>query len=826
MTAPLLNREARRALVKGESTLDGIDHVEVLTHRSGVRQATLLVHLLRGPVPADLDATRVRVLGGVRVDPLVNPVRVLWAHPADALIAHAPPGVGTADQSLVKEAVPPAGRARVLVVRTSSTGDWSGYLLGLTGPGGEGSPAGFDEPLSTCPFAFTVDCHEGIDCRPDEVCLPVPAVSPALDYLARDYAGLRDRLLDRLAVLLPGWTDRNPADPLVTLSELFAYAGDRLTYRQDAIAAEAHLATARLRPSVRRHARLLDYRMHEGCAARTWLAFHASAPTDLPARVPIAAVDEPLPPGTDVESALDAGAAVFETLLPVALHPDRNRLDLHAWGDPDACLPVGATSGWLRHHTGHDPRLRAGHVLVLAPIDESGAVAGDEARRHAVRLVRDPIVRADPFAPAGMIVSELHWAAADALLVPLPVARRAGDDSAAPAAVALANVALAEHAAALPPRMLLPSQAPADGRYEPRLPTGRHRVAWTDTVVDDHSATAALLPDPRRALPAVLLDDGARTWTPVPDLLTSGRLDAHVVAEPETSGAVRLRYGDGINGRRPAPGTTFTAWPRIGGGAAGNIGADVLALPLPTPGHAPPAGVTVTNPLPAVGGVDPQSVDEVKQLAPHAFRTQLRAVTSADHAAAAEENPNVQRAVARRRWTGSWYAQEVTLDPVSHRAGDPSLVAEVAATLDVRRLAGVDVEMAPPVHVPLEIVLEVCVADGHLAADVERRLRAELSTRILPDGRLGFFHPDRLTFGQSLYISDLVAVIMAVPGVRYVEVDDSEAKGLRFRRLGRPSTGEIARGRIDAASSEVLRADNDPSNPEYGQVSFRLRGGA
>ncbi|MGW4297787.1 putative baseplate assembly protein, partial [Micromonospora chersina] len=355
--------------------------------------------------------------------------------------------------------------------------------------------------------------------------------------------------------------------------------------------------------------------------------------------------------------------------------------------------------------------------------------------------------------------------------------------------------------------------------------TGCRPVAWTDAVVDARSAAAALRPDPRRALPAVLLDDGSRTWTPVPDLLASGRLDPHVVAEPETTGVLRLRPGDGINGRRPAPGVTVTAWPRVGGGAAGNVGADVLTLPLPTAAWAVPAGVSVSNPLPATGGVDPESVDEVKELAPYAFRTQLRAVTSADHAATAEEDPGVQRAVARRRWTGSWYAQEVTLDPVARRAGDPALADEVAALLDVRRLAGTDVELAPPAHVPLEIVLGICVADGHLAADVERRLRAELSTRVLPDGRLGFFHPDRLTFGQSLYVSDLVAAVMAVPGVGYVEVAD-DATGLRFRRLGRPPAGEVARGRIDAAAREVLRADSDPSNPEYGRVAFHLRGGA
>ena len=45
----------------------------------------------------------------------------------------------------------------------------------------------------------------------------------------------------------------------MALVELLAYAADNLSYRQDAIANEAYLATARQRVSVRRHARLVDY---------------------------------------------------------------------------------------------------------------------------------------------------------------------------------------------------------------------------------------------------------------------------------------------------------------------------------------------------------------------------------------------------------------------------------------------------------------------------------------------------------------------------------------------------------------------------------------
>ena len=66
---------------------------------------------------------------------------------------------------------------------------------------------------------------------------------------------------------------------------------------------------------------------------------------------------------------------------------------------------------------------------------------------------------------------------------------------------------------------------------------------------------------------------------------------------------------------------------------------------------------------------------------------------------------------------------------------------------------------------------------------------------------------------------------MAVPGVSWVDVGD-DARGLRFRRLGRAPAGEVAAGRIDAAAREVLRADSDPSNPEHGRVGLIMRGGA
>src|SRR5204862_2931344 len=100
---------------------------------------------------------------------------------------------------------------------------------------------------------------------------------PELDYLAKDYASFRQLMLDRIATIMPTWQERNPADLGIALVELLAYAGDQLSYFQDAVATEAYLSTARRRVSVRRHARLLDYRLHEGCNARAWVFFESGA---------------------------------------------------------------------------------------------------------------------------------------------------------------------------------------------------------------------------------------------------------------------------------------------------------------------------------------------------------------------------------------------------------------------------------------------------------------------------------------------------------------------------------------------------------------------
>jgi hypothetical protein len=270
------NPERRAAVEK--SPLNGIDFLEVLDGKIAahpewdpLRQLFLVVRLLKA-VPAVLGRENVRIDGGVRV----TPVRALWALPQAKVAAD--PGVPALEKAFLAARL--AGEEELdhlLIVRADSSGDFSPYRLRLVAtpedPGNPQPPAGFDPRLSEVEFTFKVECASDFDCKPDTRCAPAAGDEPEISYLAKDYASFRRLMLDRLSAIAPDWRERNPADLGVALVELLAYVGDQLSYYQDAAGTEAYLGTARKRVSVRRHARLVDYFLHEGTNARAWVAF-------------------------------------------------------------------------------------------------------------------------------------------------------------------------------------------------------------------------------------------------------------------------------------------------------------------------------------------------------------------------------------------------------------------------------------------------------------------------------------------------------------------------------------------------------------------------
>jgi Baseplate J-like protein len=899
--------DERRLRAVGEAgVLNGIEYVEVSHSEApiGLEQRTLFVRLLQAP--AGLSAANVRIEGGERIA-----VGVEWAAPATPLPAGEDPALtdGLDDP------------ATVLLVRTDSRGDFSRYTLRLVAGGGSDEPpAGFDPLLAAVEFSFKVECPSDFDCLPACDCPPEQADGPAIDYLAKDFQSFRSLMLDRLSLLAPGWTERSTADVGIALVELLAYAADELSYRQDAVATEAYLATARRRPSLRRHARLVDYVVHEGANARAWVrVFVNGEGVVLDAGTPLLTRVPDLPDvfeagGPDHRAALAAGAETFETLDRAVLFGTHERFDFWTWGDAGCCLPKGATSATL---VGEHPDLKAGDVLVLA--EAAGPLTGrpedaDPAKRAAVRLTHvvassDPSggLFADPPTNAAVDVTEIAWDEADAL--PFPLCISVEERPELVVGEAWGNIVLADHGrtivdealGAVPGPVLTsvgegcdPCEAvepePIPIRFRPTLvrsPVTQARAAPTqpvaegpvtsgspleaalgslmfDPVVHDWledrdvtfedqvvfrgghdvwsvsdgttvvvlrleagtltvyarpaAASATVAADPRAARPAVALAGtllgSTEPWAPRLDLLASDGDAAEFVVEVEHDGAATLRFGDGVHGRRPETGTVFEATYRVGNGVAGNVGAGAIA-------HVAGAGGSVervTNPLPAAGGVDPEPADAIRRDAPEAYLVQERAVTEEDYATMSRRLPAVQRAKATFRWTGSWHTVFVTADAVGGSAVDEELEDDLRRHLDRFRMAGYDLEIDAPRFVPLDVALHLCVEPDYFRAHVKAAVLDVLSSRTRNDGTLGFFHPDRFSFGEPVYLSAIVAAAQAVPGVQSVSAQT-------FRRQHDEDSNGLAAGVLEMNRLEIARLDDDPSFPDRGALVVTAGGG-
>ncbi len=97
-------------------------------------------------------------------------------------------------------------------------------------------------------------------------------------------------------------------------------------------------------------------------------------------------------------------------------------------------------------------------------------------------------------------------------------------------------------------------------------------------------------------------------------------------------------------------------------------------------------------------------------------------------------------------------------------------------------------------------------------------MRDALSSVILPDGRLGAFHPDNFTFGQPVFASRVVAAAQAVEGVESVRLD-------RFQRLVDPDPATQENGVIPIGRLEVAQLDNDPNYRDRGRLLVSAGGG-
>jgi hypothetical protein len=447
-----------------------------------------------------------------------------------------------------------------------------------------------------------------------------------------------------------------------------------------------------------------------------------------------------------------------------------------------------------------------------------------------VRLIEAPRPTRDPL--TGTDITEIRWYCEDALPFPMPVSRPAATASGAePCYLVAGNIVLADYGRTEGEKRLPP--VPAGGRFRPTL--GWSDVTYAEPLdanaLEFCSAADMLRQDRDKILPVASLRQTADSgdaaaelapargpvWTLRRDLLSSNRFARDFVVETDLDGRAMVRFGDGVFGRRPDPQANLTVRYRTGSGRRGNVSAAAIAHVVSGDGRI----TGVRNPLPASGGIDAETVFQIRARAPLQLRRQKRCVTGEDFADAARAFGGVRDAVAEARWTGSWRTMFIWVQRTGGGTVDDAFRREFLAYLRRRRPMGLDLEVRGPDYVPLDIALGVRVSEEAPARLVERRLLEAFGNKILADGREGFFCPDRMSFGETLYLSDLIAAATDIDGVAWVEPK-------RFRRFDLPDQETepgSAVGVLSLSPREIARVDNNAMAPQRGRIVFNLSGG-
>jgi hypothetical protein len=813
------SQKNRRDLVLQSPNLNGIDYLEVVGNSPCGQQLALT--LLKDACGLEFTPANFTITGGA-------PVEVVSITPANAAAPF------------------------VILVELNQTGDFSTYALTLVaGAGITDPPDGFDPQLACVSFSFKAGCPTPADCVPDNCCPTPPQPAPDINYLAKDYDGFRQVMLDRMAVLSPTWTETHAADLGIALIETLAYAADHLSYQQDAVSTEAYIGTARSRISLRRHARLVDYQIGEGSNARILVFLSTAADSlQIPAgvlfyvRVPglpaVAESSDPL-----AQQLAKSTNPVFASMQSVTLFTEQNVMDFYTWGDTNCCLAPGATEATLVCNLNS---LKAGNVLVFEEVlgpDTGDAADANPANRWAVLLtsVRTTDYKSRPLVDPlnGQPITQITWSPDDALPFPLclssttdaehdslpvfnvSVAR--GNVVPADQGVWITSEALGEVPAA-PPSPTYSSSCACGTETTVTAPIPRFypelaNSPLTFSVPFDgiSSVTGFLTPDPADATPQISVssDDGF-TWSPKKDLLSSDDTDHAFVPEIENDGSVFLRFGDGQYGAAPDTGVSFFATYRVGNGSSGNIGRDSLAH-IVVPKNVLPSLTSIKairDPLPGAGGVDPEDLEHIVQYAPFSYETQERCVTEADYGQAAAQSTAIREARGTLRWTGSWYTAFISIDPVT--TINTQLVDDTTNRLNLLRMMGTDLAVEGAVIVGLQINMEICVDPEHFQGDVYDALMKVFVIGNQCNGQSGLLNAANFTFGETVYASPLIAAAQAVEGVLAATL-------ITFARMDNLAADGVAQGYLTMGRLEIPHCDNDPNHLDHGMFVLRMDGG-
>src|SRR5438067_1454577 len=280
-------------------------------------------------------------------------------------------------------------------------------------------------------------------------------------------------------------------------------------------------------------------------------------------------------------------------------------------------------------------------------------------------------------------------------------------------------------------------------------------------------------------------EDGKGTWVrwhEVENFFDSQPNSRHYLCDPIKG---EISFGDGRKGWVPPTGRDSVKCEyRLGGGVAGNVGANTLTVLKQSIAFVQ----GVSNPFPAQGGADPETIEEAKRRGTYAIKNRDRAITAEDYESLALA---ASRRVARAKCVQSSDGSiSLLLVPKAEREdGDaravPSrdLIDRVASYIDKRRLITARVNVGKPKLVPVSLELTISLKAGATADRVKADVKEKVKRLLNP--LHGGSKAEGWPFGRAVGKADLYPVVEGVDGVDRITdlVIIDESRRLRVEML-------------------------------------------
>lgn len=274
--------------------------------------------------------------------------------------------------------------------------------------------------------------------------------------------------------------------------------------------------------------------------------------------------------------------------------------------------------------------------------------------------------------------------------------------------------------------------------------------------------------------------------------------------------------------------TTLTVRYVIGGGVISNVDANTITsireATIATTGtdSSKLTTITSTNPRPASGGRDKDSVVELKQNIRQSFTEQLRAVTKQDYVVRSLSMPakygNVAKAYVTQENIHRGISRENSLamdlyilcyNNSKHLVPASQTVKNNVKTYMSRYMMGTDsLNILDAFVVNIEVMYDIITRPGYSARDVLERCNAQLTS---------YFNVSNWNIGQSISTSNIYTLLDKVEGVQTVQ-------NIRFENKVGGGYSEYEYDILGATRGGVLYPSYDPMIFEVKYPSVDIKG--